>query len=419
MAGVHPFLGLFYNQKIEPGKGLVPPYDVISETERKAFLKKDPHNYVRLLLGEGEDWYSKAADIFRKWRKDGTFVQDKEESFYVSEEEFICPNTGERKIRRGFFAVVDLEPIEKNIVRPHEKTHPGPKLDRLKLLKAIKAHVDPIFAMHDHNAIVKDILAKVVKTKPFREFKDYAGIKHKLWKLSDKKSCDAITDALKGKHLYIIDGHHRYETALTYAQRRHKEEGDNTLKPYDQVLMCLVCMGDPGLMCLPTHRLITKFPKPVEDVLRRIEILFDIKIITPGVPPPKSTIQFITKDKSYDVILRDPDQIFSCTGAGGKAPPFYHRLPVVLLHQVILEGLLGLDEVAQRHVIRYVKATPMTLAEATNQVKRGEFEALFILPQTTIEQVKEVGDIPDLFMPQKSTFFIPKILSGQVLYPFD
>lgn len=419
MAGVYPFLGLFYNLEFELGKLLVPPYDVISEEERRAFLKKDPHNYVRLLLGDGEDWHPNAAALFKTWRNDGTFLQEREESFYVSEEEFIRPDSGERIVRRGFFAAVDLEPFEKNIIRPHEKTHPSPKLDRLKLLKVMMAHIDPIFAMFVQNSTVKEILEKVVREKPFREFVDYADIKHRLWKLSDRKNCEAIKNALVDKHLYIIDGHHRYETAVTYAQRRHKEENDYSPKPYDKVLMCLVSMGDPGLICLPTHRLISKFPKPIKDVLARIEILFNLKSITPGAPPPTNSIQLITKEKSYELSLRDPDQIFACTGGGGKAPPFYHKLPVVLLHQVILDGLLGLDEVAQRHIIHYVKATPTTLAEAVNRVKRGEFEALFVLPQTTIDQVKEVGDTPDLFMPPKSTFFVPKILSGQVLYCFD
>src|SRR3989344_4642404 len=144
MASIHPFRGISFCPRCDLNKILVPPYDVISEEERERFIKQDPHNYVRLLLGDGENWHDGAAKIFQDWRKEKVLVQDDVPCFYRSEEEFIRPDTGAKVIRRGFFAAVSVEEYEKQVIRPHEKTHPGPKLDRLKLLKATHAQLDPI-----------------------------------------------------------------------------------------------------------------------------------------------------------------------------------------------------------------------------------------------------------------------------------
>ncbi|MFC2075119.1 DUF1015 domain-containing protein [Bdellovibrionota bacterium] len=403
MANVKPFVATHYDFSLHLDDLLVPPYDVISEEERKEFLKKDRHSFVQLLLGEGDNWHGGAGETLQNWQKDGTFIQDSEPSFYVSEEEFIHPGSGEKIVRRGFFAAVKVSPFKEKIILPHEKTHPGPKEDRLKLLKATKAHIDPIFGMFPTSDKISSIIKETTKSDSDIEFTDYAGVVHRLWKLSDSEKCKQITEALKDSSIYIIDGHHRYETSLFYSTERQNDEGVSDPKPYNRTLMCLVSMDDPGLICLPTHRILKEAP---EGMLEKIEEFFEIKKIESEALLPLRDIHLVTKDGVYSLSPRNPEE------------DFYKQIPVVLLHKVIFENLLGMDEDKERQSVTYVKGGAGATKDAIDSARKGEIPALFLLPAITNEQVKKVADA-SLVFPQKSTFYVPKLLSGQVLFCFE
>src|SRR5918999_1038736 len=250
MADVQPFRALHYDLERVGGLQAVvaPPYDVIDDEERAALVARSPYNAVEIDLPRAPgDPYAHAAAVFQRWRDEGILVRDREPAVWALEQDYTGPD-GRRRTRRGFFARVRVEAYGAGRIRPHERTHPGPKEDRLRLTRATNANLSPIFSLYDGDALAAPA------GDPWGEATDGDGTTHRLWRVESPD----VTHALRDAELLIADGHHRYETA-----RVHHDEGGA-----DHVLMCLVALSDPGLTVFPTHRLLTKLDGGRRDALR-------------------------------------------------------------------------------------------------------------------------------------------------------
>ncbi len=257
MADVRPFRALHYDLERVGGLAAVvaPPYDVIDAEQRAGLVARSPHNVVEIDLPQADgDPYAHAADVFARWRADGVLVRDEQPALWALEQDYTGPDGG-RRTRHGFFARVRVEDYGPGRIRPHERTHPGPKEDRLRLTRATEANLSPIFSLYDDPEGAAWGAIEPQLGEPFDEVTDEDGTTHRLWRVADG---DEVTRALAGAELLIADGHHRYETA-----RVHMQEGGA-----DHVLMCLVALQDPGLTVFPTHRLITELAEDQRTRLR-------------------------------------------------------------------------------------------------------------------------------------------------------
>src|SRR3954470_1500309 len=266
MADVQPFRALHYDLQRTGGLQAVaaPPYDVIDADQRAALLEHSPYNVVEIDLPvdpAGGDPYAHAAETLAQWREEGVLVRDDQPALWALEQDYTGPD-GHRRTRRGFFARVKVEDYGPGRIRPHERTHPGPKEDRLRLTRATGANLSPIFSLYDDPAgAAWGALDPHTHGEPWSEVTDEDGTVHRLWRVADADPPQAVSAALDGVELLIADGHHRYETARVHAQ----ETGD----PADGwVLMCLVALQDPGLTVFPTHRLLTDLADEQRAALR-------------------------------------------------------------------------------------------------------------------------------------------------------
>src|SRR3954451_4804464 len=265
MADVQPFRALHYDLERTGGLQAVaaPPYDVIDAEQRAALVARSPYNVVEIDLPTGDDPYAHAAEGLERWRAEGILVRDDEPALWALEQDYTGPD-GRRRTRRGFFARVRVEDYAPGRIRPHERTHPGPKEDRLRLTRATNANLSPIFSLYDDPAgAAWGALAPHVDGDPWGEVTDEDGTVHRLWRVADASATDAVRDALAQTELLIADGHHRYETARVHAE----ETGDPEA---GWVLMCLVALQDPGLTVFPTHRLLTGLDDGRREKLARV-----------------------------------------------------------------------------------------------------------------------------------------------------
>src|SRR3954452_23469048 len=251
MADVPPIRALHYDRARtgDPADVVAPPYDVIDPEQRAALAARSPHNVVAIDLPQGEDPYAAAARTFAAWREQGVLVRDDQPAFWVLAQDYTGPD-GRPYTRRGFFARIRVEDYGPGRIRPHERTHPGPKEDRLRLTRATRANLSPIFVLYDDPAgAAWSALEAALTGEPFADVTDTDGTRHRLWRVGDPAALEAVTAALAPSELLIADGHHRYETARVYAE----EIGGEGAHRY--VLTCLVALQDPGLTVFPTHRL--------------------------------------------------------------------------------------------------------------------------------------------------------------------
>src|SRR3954452_19494663 len=265
MADVQPFRALHYDLERTGGLQAVaaPPYDVIDAEQRAALVARSPYNVVEIDLPTGDDPYAHAAEVLERWRAEGILVRDDEPALWALEQDYTGPD-GRRRTRRGFFARVRVEDYGPGRIRPHERTHPGPKEDRLRLTRATSANLSPIFSLYDDPAgAAWGALRPQLTDTPWGEVTDEDGTVHRLWRVADPQTAGAVAGALAGVELLIADGHHRYETARVHAQ----ETGDPAA---GWVLMCLVALQDPGLTVFPTHRLLTGLDDAHREQLRRV-----------------------------------------------------------------------------------------------------------------------------------------------------
>ena len=414
MAVVKPFKGLRFQKSAGPIEELVcPPYDIISEEERKSFLETNPHNVIRLELPkEGEDVYKHAADVLKDWLKEGIVATEDSDKFYIYEEEFEVD--GVRRSFRGVIARVKLTEFSEGVVIPHENTLSAAKEDRFKLMCATGCNFSQVYCLfEDKDKKITDVLNSAEDA--LNAFTDKEGVTHRLWTLD--ADC-GLTDLFKDKCLYIADGHHRYETALRYRQYE-KDNGAALDAASEYVMMMLVPMESEGLVVFPTHRVVHSLDNfDGRQMLINARVYFHVGEISSlkGLERHLKSeykagrISFgAYLDGRYYLLTLKSDHPLS------DLLPELHEtlrnLDVSVLHSLILEKLMGIDKenMAKQINLRYTRDA----VDATEQVNNGA-NCAFILNPTRVEQIAAVGSAGQK-MPQKSTYFYPKLITGLVM----
>ena len=392
---------------------IAPPYDVIDDAMRAKLAARSPFNVVEIDLpraGPGSDPYTHAADTFQAWRQEGVLIREREPALWVLRQDYAEPG-GERRVRHGFFARVRVEDYGRGRIRPHERTHPGPKEDRLRLTRATRANLSPIFSLFpDPGGAAGRVLERASAQDAFASARDQDGTTNTLWRLGDPDSIAALHDALAGAELLIADGHHRYETARVYAN----EVGGEGEHRY--VLMFLCSLSDRGLTVFATHRLLTGLKDDPEKQQAIREVLtrdFEVEQVGPDrLQPNGRDIAFGYMDSfhrtPYRVTLKDP--AIADAALEGRAEP-YRRLDTAVLEALVLRGALGMseDDIAHLRGLGYSK----DLDDARTAVESGRADAGFFLSPTPVEQVRAVAEAGES-MPPKSTYFFPKVPTGLV-----
>jgi uncharacterized protein (DUF1015 family) len=414
MAQIEPLRALHYDLEKTGGLQNVvsPPYDVIDADQRAALERRSPYNVVRIDLPQGEDPYGQAGRELARWRADGAVIQDEEPALWVLEQDYTGPD-GRSRTRRGFLARARVEDYGPGRIRPHERTHPGPKEDRLRLTRATKANLSPIFSLFsDPSNTAWHALEPATTTAPWGEATDEDGTANRLWRVADPQVIATVQQALAGAELLIADGHHRYETARTYADEIGGE-GDHRY-----VLMCLVALQDPGLTVFPTHRLVRGLtPEQQEALAAAIRRDFEVEELdgTDRLAPEAATpgaikIGYIDSHFKRPFMLTLKDQAIADAALPDHADP-YRRLDTAVLEALILKGALGMtdDDIDHLNGLGYARDAD----HALQLIDSGEFDAAFLLPPIPVEQVQEVAAAGES-MPPKSTYFFPKVPTGLV-----
>jgi uncharacterized protein (DUF1015 family) len=412
MAEVKPFPALHYNLAAVPSLADVtaPPYDVIDPELRTSLLGRSPLNVVEIDLPQapgGGDPYEHAAETLEEWTLDGILVADREPAIWALTQEYATPD-GSRLVRSGFLARVRVTEYGAGLVRPHERTQPGPKEDRLRLTRATRHNLSPIFALHPGS--VWDAIEPHLAGDLWGEVTDDDGTVHRIWRIGDAGVHAAVASRLADAELLIADGHHRYETARTYAE---EIGGDG---PHRYTLMCLVSLEDPGLTIFGTHRLLGGF-----DALRLnrgIADHFEVEEVANGEADPASAegvgvFGFLDGNRALRLRLRDTVAVDAALDGRSEA---YRRLDAVILEELVLKGTLGMspDDIAAKRGLGYAKG----VEQARTAIRGGDYDAAFLLRPTPVSQVREVAAAGET-MPPKSTFFYPKLLTGIVFNPLS
>lgn len=416
MARIEPLRALRYDLDAVGSLDVVaaPPYDVIDEPMRGALVAKSPFNVVEVDLprGDGGDRYLHAQTLMEAWRSQGVLVQERVPSLWALTQDFTGPD-GRGYTRRGFFCRVRVEDYGPGRIRPHERTHPGPKEDRLALTRATRTNLSPIFSLFpDPEASAWETIRHATETEPFGTTTDEDGTVNSLWRVPDPGAIATVREILADRELLIADGHHRYETARVYADEVGGE-GEHRF-----VLMFLCALEDPGLAVFPTHRLLTglKDDQARQETLRdAIKRDFEIEEIErerlePGAG--EAGVRFGYMDshhrKAYRLALKD--QAIADAALDGRSGP-YRRLDTAVLEALILRGALGMSDhdIDEKHGLDYSK----DFADALDAVETGRADAAFFMRSTPVDQVREVAAAGES-MPPKSTYFFPKIPTGLV-----
>ena len=409
MAKIYPFQPYRYSEKAGPLSDLVTqPYDKITPAMQEAYLAKSPYNLVRVILGprqpvdsETDNVYTRAAGFLHIWISSGILAQESEPAVFPYFQEFTVPDSGERMVRKGFIALGAVEDYSAKIVHRHEQTLSGPKKDRMELLRHTHAHFGQLFMLYpDPERTVDAILDEAASAAPLGEVTDEYGVIHRIWKITDAAR---IQELMADKKLVIADGHHRYETALAF-----RNENPN-LPGADRVMMTFINMHSPGLQILATHRLVNgiagdNFP---EGFLKRAALDFKVDEIA-------------SLDQLKNAWNECGNRTIIGAAIGNRLFTLEERdardaLDVRILHEVVLGKVLGIDEEAVRDEkhLRYVRG----LDAAVEEARQGRAQIAFLLKPTSVQQVADTSFAGGV-MPQKSTDFYPKVLTGLTIYKF-
>lgn len=422
MADIKAFRALRYDLKKagEIGELTSPPYDIISEEQRLGYLERNPYNIIRLELPKGEDPYARAGETLKQWVNSGILKHDMDPGLYIYEMEFLDKvDRGESKKLRSLVCRVRLEEFSAGIVLPHEETLSKAKQDRFDLMCAANCNFSSIYSLYqDPEHVTRKRLDNLAAgSAPRYEFSDGL-VTHRLWVINDPAAIEAIGEDFAGRKLYIADGHHRYETALNY--RRHLKEQGIDCPEADFVMMTLADMSDPGLVVFPTHRLV----RGLEDLngrelLKACEEYFDITPVEDGEKAQAALdsgyvggehcFAFYDRVKWHVLTLRSPEIMEKLLPDRSAA---YRQLDVSILHTLILERLMGIDRenMANQRNLTYTRS----VQEAVGSVDSGESNCCFILNPTRVEEICSVASCGEK-MPQKSTYFYPKLITGLVM----
>ncbi len=438
MVALRPFKGLRYNPRRVGGleNVICPPYDVISPSEQRALYDRSPYNLVRVELGldqpgddERDNRYTRAAAILAAWRSEGALMLEPAPALYLHQASFSLH--GQSFTRRDLLVAVMLEPWERGVVLPHERTMAQPKEDRLRLLRATATQVSPVWTLYRGTSAALAETWNIVQARPpQQQFRADNGVEHRLWSVTDPRLHRRIQQEFADRRLYIADGHHRYETALAYQRERHEVEGEGVSGPYDAVFSVITSAEDPGLRVLPIHRLLRGVGPEPEAALRAVldgAATLEAVALPGDVERARAAVEDLAAQlgqgpgqrfcalvaggqRAIQIRVVDPSRALASKAEGHSAA--WRALDVAVLHALIVEPLLRRAGVRLEDSVRFTHAA----AEALDAVRRGEAELALLVAPTRVEQVLAVADARDR-MPQKSTFFVPKPPSGLVLYP--
>lgn len=427
MAVIKAFKGMRYNtdEAGELKELCCPPYDIISEEERQSFIAANRYNVIRLELPkDGDDVYQTAGEVLNRWRDRGILIHEDKPAIYIYEEEFNAYN--KRRSVKGIIARVQVEEFEKGVILPHEFTLSKAKTDRFNLMKATNCNFSQIYALYmDSEHTTLNTIDALSKGDPDAKFTDDDRITHKLWIITDEKVIAKLVADFADRKLYIADGHHRYETALNYRNYCREKGISKPGDPQDFQMIYLVDMEHPGLIVFPTHRMVRdlkRFDK--NKVLDGCKDDFDIthfksvgninSELTKQYKAGKKAFGFyVGKGEWYMMVLKDLEVMDE---ALPDLSPASRQLDVSVLHTLILERTMGIDKenMANQINLTYTKF----FEEAILKVDKGEFQCSFILNPTRVTDIRDVAAAGEK-MPQKSTYFYPKMITGMVMNDLD
>ena len=422
MADIQPFRGVLYNTKrVKADEVLTQPYDKITLEMREKYLKLSPYNLVRIELGKEEagdtestNKYTRARDLYQVWLHEGILRRAAKPALYYLEQSFAAPDGSGPRMRKALIARVRLHRWDEGIVLPHEHTLSKPKADRIALLRACGSQQGQIFMLYprpQRNPL------PTPKDAPALTATDDYGVVNKLWEITDATAIKAAQESLREAKFYIADGHHRYETALAFRDEcRAAADKPDPNAPGEFVMATLVDMSDPGLVVLPTHRTVANLssfdPRRFREQLARnfaVEPQPSLEKMLAAMKGGKHLIGM--RDATGFALLR-PTNLDALRPLFASKPPLWHTLDVAILHVGILVALRGIDEGRLREEanVTYWRESE----EAAGLVQTGQAQLAFFLNPTDVQDVKAIADARSR-MPQKSTDFYPKLLSGIVI----
>lgn len=448
MADIRPFPALRYNlQQVSAAQVVTQPYDKITPAMQERYYAASPYNLVRIILGRKQDGdntaenvYTRAAEYGRDWREQGIFRQDPEPAIYVYSQKFEAPS-GQSFERRGFIALGRVEDYAAKVVYRHEQTLAKPKADRLDLLRATRTHYEQLFLLYDDAGEIDQWLA--TPGSPTIEVVDEYGVVHRVWQVSDAAVIAGVQNRMQRQKLIIADGHHRYETALNFRNEcRENAKSPSLAKtarngapasesaggmdaPYEFVMMTFVNMNDPGLLILPTHRVVHSLASfSVEAFQKASGEFYEVNEVDSAIAARRAVEMLRGQGKNGTALLAltakralvlhspKPATERFLAGLSGRQ----RALDVVQLHKVLLEGVLGLSEESIRNQqnLSYVRDAGEAMASA----RSGEANVTFLINPCSVQTVRDVALAGEV-MPQKSTDFYPKLLSGLTAYALE
>jgi uncharacterized protein (DUF1015 family) len=448
MAYIAPFRALRYDPKrVSLAQVVTQPYDKITPEMQERYYAASPYNLVRIILGKRQpdeatnNVYTRASAFFGDWRRQGIFLQEAQPCLYSYAQRFTVPGSALECERRGFIALGRLEDYSAGVVFRHEQTLSKPKADRLELLRATRAHFGQIFMLYSDTGEIDGLLEN--RDTPDIEVEDEYGVQHRVWRIADPSLIELVRGKMRDKKLIIADGHHRYETALAYRDERRASAGraagvprersatDNLLSRtqpedplYELVMMTFVNMNSPGLVILPTHRVVHGLVSfSAAEFAQRARNYFNVEEVDVTVDAARCTgllreagragMALLAVTPERDLLLHTP-RANNSLFAGLSLR--HQSLDVVQLHKVVLENVLGLSEESIRNQenIAYVRDT----SEALSRVRGGGANVAFLMNPVKMEQVRDIAFAGEV-LPQKSTDFYPKLLSGLTIYALE
>lgn len=421
MAEIRPFRGVMYDQaRVHLENVVAPPYDVIGPELQEKLYERDPHNVVRLILGREEDRYASAARHLQDWLQRDVLVREGMPAIYIMSQSFTASN-GTTVVRKGFIALCRLEEFDRRIVLPHEKTLAKPREDRLKLFQATNANLSQIFSLYpDSEKTIDRVLNGYQDTVPLMDVM-FEDVQNRIWRLDDEAKISQVQELMRRNQVLIADGHHRYETALAYRDIMCAKNPDHTgEEPYNFVMMFFTNIDDDGMVIYPTHRLVHSLPSfDVRGFLSGLERYFILREFKESEGLLKAlrsssvrSLGFKLQGEPLCYLATLKPTSLPAEMVEEDLPVQVKELDVTVLHSVIFRGMLGISAEAQeqKRNIEYVR----NAEDAFAAVDTGKAQIACLMNATKIEEVRAVARA-GATMPQKSTYFFPKLVSGLVI----
>jgi uncharacterized protein (DUF1015 family) len=431
MAEIRPFRGVYYN-KAKTGdisNVICPPYDIISPQMDEDLHNGSPYNFIRIEYNrlqeddsESNNRYTRSSALFREWLDKEIMLTDSTPAIYVHDQFFTL--NGKEYKRRSLIVRVRLEEWEQNIIRPHEYTFKGPKKDRISLLWALNANTSSVMSMYeDKDSKISSFLEKADSGEFLIETKESGGERHNVWTITDPEEVKEFCSLFNDKPLYIADGHHRYESALTYKKERNTcDQNTDPDAPYNFVMMTIMDMDDPNLIIFPTHRLLHSMePEITENIKGKLALYFDIEnfslddadlwqVIDNKMSDEKSLrLAVIGLEPGFASLLTLKDWDAAIAMMPAERSDVYKKMDVSIVDHIILEKILKIPSDDEKRI-----AYTHERQEAVNRVLSGECQLAIITNMVKGQTIKDIADVKDR-MPRKSTYFYPKLPSGLIV----